>query len=212
MLVIEDPEDPEQPDDEDPLADLEQGFSDGGPAESGEASEASPRTTQPRLILVDVASVVEGGDPLRSLWQQSRAEAAERFVDLLAWAMAADDSELVLVLDRSASSPELLQGTHGMRLQLTTPRQSVAEALFEAMDEAGNMGRAATVVTSDIDVIRRAAECQMQAVLGDLFAVSLLGGVSRAEEDDFTEPPGLGAREKAEWQAFVARWQKEKKG
>jgi len=184
----------------------------GGPADGGpEEEDLSGAAGGARLIIVDGEAVVRGNATLLEAWVQDPAEAVSRLVNLLSWAMAHQGAEFALVIEPEARVDERDAAAAHVRQHVPEAGQSVSQAVIALAEEARAAGRPATVVTSDVEVVRFAARERIQADLADLFAASLLGGESPDEQDVFEKPAGLSAKESAEWDAFVVTWKGLKK-
>ena len=179
-----------------------------------EAGPVPDEIAGPRHILVDARAVIDANDSLREQWKTDPSEAALRLAGLLSWTMGRETVLFTVVLDSSVKPRPEEADFPQITLRRASEGQLVSESLMEALqhmvaaEDAANV----TVVTSDIEVIRFAAEHGIAANLADLFAVSLLGGLPPAEEDAFEKPEGLSEKESREWDEFVANWKAKRKG
>lgn len=167
----------------------------------------------PQIVIVDGPAVIEVSGPLRELRATDPSEAALRLVNLLSWAVGDETVEFSVYFESSVRERVAEKGVRRVNSLRAEAGQEVAEAVTDALRRLEEEGLAAqaTVVTSDVETARFASDRGIRTNLAGLFAASLLGGSSSAEEDEFEKPHGLSPAREAEWDAFVADWKESRK-
>ena len=186
------------------IEDFLPGDLEGGLEEEG----ASAASAGPQILVVDAGAVIEGAEPLRALYKSDPSEAASRLLNLLSWAMGEREAQILVVLERSIRRRLGEAAAVNVAVHRPEPNQTVDAAIRALLDGLVSRGLAerSTVVTSDLEMVRYAAEIGVRSNLGDLFAASLLAGGQVEGEDDFVKPEGLSEKESREWDEFVAKW------
>ncbi len=162
----------------------------------------------PQHILVDVRAVAESSPQLAESWARDHVEAMMALHNLLAWVMGDQGFQITLVaLDSDLPSEDLPEDMSHLHLHLVPEGQTVSEELLRMLEDDQELGRQVTVVSSDLDVIRRTTQVGARANLADLFAASLILALPRERpQDDLEEPPHMSEREREEWRAFCDSW------
>jgi predicted RNA-binding protein with PIN domain len=157
-----------------------------------------------RVVFVDGYNLILRSPALRPGPDRTMAQAREKLLSLLGWAVGARDVEFVVVFDGAegvAATPPAAR----IRVIYSKPPEKADHVIRRLVEERAGRGTAVTVVTADAEVARHARAMGADLVLSDLFLASVLppGGAEVGEAAE--KPTHLSKQELEEWAELFRR-------
>jgi predicted RNA-binding protein with PIN domain len=131
-----------------------------------------------RTIILDGYNVILRSPAFRPDERRDLAQARERLVNLLTWALGSPgEIDFVVVFDGADATPaerrsQVASGAARVTVRFSKPPQKADDVIKELVEEWVET-REVTVVTSDLEVARHAHANDASVVLSDIFAASL---------------------------------------
>jgi len=131
-----------------------------------------------RTIILDGYNVILRSPAFRPDERRDLAQARERLVNLLTWALGSPgEIDFVIVFDGADATPaerrtRVAAGAARVTVRFSKPPQKADDVIRELVEEWVET-REVTVVTSDLEVARHAHANNASVVLSDMFTASL---------------------------------------
>jgi predicted RNA-binding protein with PIN domain len=161
-----------------------------------------------RIVIVDGYNLILRTPRLRPGDGRSLADSRNKLVNLLSWAMGADQAKFVVVFDGARESGRAENGAR-VDVLFSKPPHSADDVIRDLVEKHMNDDVPVTVVTADLEVARHARAMGADIALSDLFLASTIGpGVSEegGSADVPEKPVSLSKKELEGWaELFKAR-------
>jgi predicted RNA-binding protein with PIN domain len=156
-----------------------------------------------RIVIVDGYNLILRTPRLQPGDDRTLEESRDKLVNLLSWAMGADQAKFIVVFDgtraagRSEKSPRV-------EVVFSTPPHSADDVIRDLVEEHMQRDVPVTVVTADLEIARHARAMGADIALSDLFIASTLGpiaveGGEPAEVEGAEKPTTISKKELEAW-------------
>ena len=154
-----------------------------------------------RLILIDGYNLILRTPALRPGKDRTLAQARDKLVNLLSWAIGGDGARFLVVFDGAeGGAAEEAQGR--VEVRFSRPPQKADDLIRDLVEQQVERVERLTVVTSDLEIARHARAMGADIALSDLFLASALGPTA-AEPGE--KPTTLTKKELEEWAEIFRR-------
>lgn len=162
-----------------------------------------------RVVIVDGYNLILRSASLKPGGARSLADAREKLVNLLGWAVGSGTADFVVVFD-GAQGVERSTTTGRVAVRFSRPPEKADDVIRTLVEEHIERGLAVSVVTADLEVARHARAMGADIVLSDLFLASLLGSRGTGGEGGGAaeKPSHLTRKEIEEWAALFEQRKK----
>jgi predicted RNA-binding protein with PIN domain len=173
-----------------------------------------------RTIVIDGYNLILRSPAFRPDDRRDLAQARDKLVNLLSWAVGRGEVEFIVVFDGAETGPGQARSSKSGRIAVhfSTPPQNADQLIEEIVEELEDRGRTVTVVTSDIEVARHARTHGASVALSDLFASSLFPErvaedlakqKAQASGDSAEKPLGFSKKDMKEWLEMFSKQKKD---
>jgi len=173
-----------------------------------------------RTIVIDGYNLILRSPAFRPDDRRDLAQARDKLVNLLSWAVGRGEVEFIVVFDGAETGLGQARSSKSGRIAVhfSTPPQNADQLIEEIVEELEDRGRTVTVVTSDIEVARHARTHGASVALSDLFASSLFPErvaedlarqKAQASGDSAEKPLGFSKKDMKEWLEMFSKQKKE---
>jgi len=173
-----------------------------------------------RTIVIDGYNLILRSPAFRPDDRRDLAQARDKLVNLLSWAVGRGEVEFIVVFDGAETGLGQARSSKSGRIAVhfSTPPQNADQLIEEIVEELEDRGRTVTVVTSDIEVARHARTHGASVALSDLFASSLFPErvaedlarqKAEASGDSAEKPLGFSKKDMKEWLEMFSKQKKE---
>ena len=134
---------------------------------------APPRFEQ--TIIVDGYNLILRSPAFRPDDRRDLAQAREKLVNLLSWAIGRGESEFIVIFDGAevGFGSRRTEKTGSVTVRFSKPPQKADDLIRSMVEDFSERDEKVTVVTADVEVANHARSCGSSVVLSDLFAASL---------------------------------------
>lgn len=159
-----------------------------------------------RLVIVDGYNVILRSPRLRPGEGRTLRESRDKLVSLLSWMMGGNDVRFIVVFDGDGLSGRD-EPSGRVQVMYSRPPEKADDVIRRIVEKRVGGDEQITVVTSDIEVARRARAEGADVSLSDLFLASALGSAEGggAEGDDSEKPTTLTKQELKDWAEIFTR-------
>lgn len=154
-----------------------------------------------RLVIVDGYNLVLRHPQLKPGPDRTLAEAREKLVNLLSWAVGSGEARFLVVFD-GAGVRSRDTGRGRVEIAFSRPPEKADDLIRRLVEERVGRVERLTVVTSDLEVARHARAMGADVSLSDLFLASVLAPPAGAGPE---KPETLTRRELEEWAEIFRR-------
>jgi predicted RNA-binding protein with PIN domain len=151
-----------------------------------------------RVVVVDGYNLILRSPALKPGEGRTLAQAREKLLNLLGWAVGRGEVEFVVVFD-GAEGMAAAATSGRVRVHYSRPPDKADDVIRALVEERVEGGARVTVVTSDLEVARHARAMGADVALGDLFLASAVGGASGGAGEGEEKPARLSRKELDEW-------------
>src|SRR5262249_54810958 len=130
-------------------------------------------TMSRRVVILDGYNLIMRVPQLAPGAGRTLAEAREKLVNLLRWAVGSGNADFIVVFDGARGFERALGGRVSVRF--SRPPEKADDVIRRLVEEQVERGLTVTVVTADLEVARHARAMGADVALSDLFIASLLG-------------------------------------
>ena len=172
-----------------------------------------------RTIVIDGYNLILRSPAFRPDDRRDLAQARDKLVNLLSWAVGRGEVEFIVVFDGAETGGQARSSKSGrIAVRFSTPPQNADQLIEEIVEELEDRGRTVTVVTSDIEVARHARTHGASVALSDLFASSLFPErvaedlarqKAQASGDSAEKPLGFSKKDMKEWLEMFSKQKKQ---
>ena len=153
-----------------------------------------------RLILIDGYNLILRTPALRPGKDRTLAQAREKLLNLLSWAIGGEAHFLIVFDGAEGGSAEQSQGR--VEVRFSRPPQKADDLIRDLVEQQIEKVERLTVVTSDLEIARHARAMGADVALSDLFLASALGPTTSEPGE---KPTTLTKKELEEWAEIFRR-------
>ncbi|HEV8481404.1 MAG TPA: NYN domain-containing protein [Candidatus Eisenbacteria bacterium] len=184
-------------------------------------SEIYGDSTVERTIVIDGYNLILRSPAFRPDDRRDLAQARDKLVNLLSWAVGKGEVEFIIVFDGAETGfgPARASKSGRITVRFSKPPQNADQLIQEIVEELEDRGRTVTVVTSDLEVARHARTHGASVALSDLFAASLFPErvatdlarqkAAAEPESGADKPLGFSKKDMKEWMEMFSQQKKE---
>jgi len=158
-----------------------------------------------RVVILDGYNLIMRVPQLEPGAGRSLAEAREKLLNLLRWAVGSGKADFIVVFD-GAQGFARAPGGGRVSVRFSRPPEKADDLIRRLVEEQVERGLTVTVVTADLEVARHARAMGADVALSDLFLASLLGPPGAKGRDVTAEKLSqLSRKEIEEWAAMFEK-------
>jgi predicted RNA-binding protein with PIN domain len=148
-----------------------------------------------RLILIDGYNLILRTPALRPGKDRTLAQARDKLLNLLSWAIGTGDARFIVVFD-GAEGGDSEESQARVEVRFSRPPKKADDLIRDLVEQQVERVERLTVVTSDLEIARHARAMGADVALSDLFLASALGPAA-AEPGE--KPTTLTKKELEDW-------------